>query len=146
MIGLLGPLINFVIAILNLWNQSPYLWSYLVFFTVEIFINKELKLLFKQERPSGGKNVLEIEKYEGAERYGMPSLHAQSVIYSTIYLYLVKKNMYWLFVELFISAITIYQRWNYRRHTIEQLAVGSLLGGGIAWFSYFITTYYLTNK
>jgi len=139
-IGFFGPLINFIIVITNTWNQTPYLLSYLVFFYLEIMLNRELKIQIKQERPTNGKSLFAIEKYEGAERYGMPSLHAQSVIFSTVYLYLVnQKKIYWVLIELFISALTIYQRWSYRRHTIEQLAAGSLLGAIIASISYFTT-------
>ena len=68
--------------------------------------------------------------------YGMPSAHAQSTMFSIIYLFLVNGSYFWLFIELGIYVLTIYQRWKTKMHTMEQLAVGSLIGGVFSIFAY----------
>ena len=86
------------------------------------------------------------EEYSGVQQYGMPSYHAQLSFYSIVFLYLVKKSTYVLLIELFIVAATLYQRWFYRRHTIEQLCVGMVVGGIIGYLGFFSTTqYFITN-
>ena len=69
--------------------------------------------------------------------YGMPSAHAQSVFMSLTFLYLVKESPAWLLGELFIAGLTVYQRWKYNRHTLEQLGVGALLGSLVAYVGYY---------
>ena len=73
----------------------------------------------------------------------MPSGHAQSSMFSLTYLYLVKQSPSWLLIELFIAILTLYQRWNYRRHTIQQLFVGSVVGIVFAYISFVISKRYL---
>ena len=104
-----------------------------------------LKNIIQQHRPNHGKKIMN-ENYEGVELYGMPSGHAQSVFFSLSFLYFVKGSPSWLIIELFISALTLYQRWKYRQHTSEQLFVGSIVGIGFAYFTYWITKHYLIGK
>jgi membrane-associated phospholipid phosphatase len=86
------------------------------------------------------------EPYDGSEKYGMPSGHAQSVFFSTTFLYLVKGSPSWLIIELFIVALSIYQRLKYRQHTLEQLFTGSAIGLLFAVFSFNITKQWLSGK
>jgi hypothetical protein len=142
-IGLSGPLILFIISIINLWKQK-YIYGYLLFYIVNTFINNLLKISIKEPRPNN--NTIN-EKYTEIHKYGMPSYHAQSVVFSLVYLYLVNKSVFLLLIEIFIVFITLYQRWYYRHHTIEQLAIGSLVGGINAYIGYFITKqYFVTNQ
>jgi membrane-associated phospholipid phosphatase len=147
-IGFFGPFIILCIGIISLWKQSKYLYGYLLFYVINTFINKFIKLIVREPRPKDGKNIMEFEKtlYEGIEEYGMPSGHAQSCFYSMTYLYLVKENPLWLIVELFIASLTIYQRWSYHRHTAQQLMVGSLVGIFIGWVSVTIINKYLITQ
>ena len=144
-IGFMGPLLLFLISIYNLRNQSPYLISYLVFFTANTLVNKILKNIIKQKRPDNGIKIMD-EPYDGSEKYGMPSGHAQSVFFSTTFLYLVKGSPSWLIIELFIVALSIYQRLKYRQHTFEQLFTGSAIGLLFAIFSFYITKQWLSGK
>ena len=82
-----------------------------------------------------------IEKYKNEERFGMPSGHAQSIFFSIVYLYNLKHSIPLLFSNLFIASLTLYQRWKYRRHTVEQLASGSVIGGLFAWAVYSLEKY-----
>ena len=67
--------------------------------------------------------------------YGMPSGHSSAVWFSTIFLWLVKKSPYLLILELAICFNTMYQRWSFRKHSIEQIAVG----GSIALTAFALT-------
>jgi membrane-associated phospholipid phosphatase len=147
-IGYFGPHINFIITIILLWKQNKYLYGYLIFYIISVFINILLKSLIREPRPTDGKNIMDFEKnaYEGIQEFGMPSGHAQSCFYSMTYLYLVKDAPKWVIMELFIASLTIYQRWSYHRHTIQQLMVGSIIGLFIGWFSVtFINIYLITQ-
>jgi hypothetical protein len=143
-IGFLSPLILLLISIFNLWNQKKYLISYLVFFIGNTIVNKILKIIIKQKRPDNGIKIFN-ESYTGVERYGMPSGHLQSVFFSLSFLYLVKGSPIWLIIELFIAAITFYQRWKYKQHTFEQLLIGSFIGILIAYLSFNFTKIFLST-
>jgi membrane-associated phospholipid phosphatase len=114
-----------------------------------MLLNKTLKQLIGEPRPGEAteKNVYKgYENTKGAEIYGMPSGHAQSVLFSTIYTYLVTKTESVLIGGGFISMLSLIQRYKFKRHSIKQLIVGSLLGAGVALFGYNISTFYLTCK
>jgi membrane-associated phospholipid phosphatase len=128
---------------MNLWKQK-YIYGYLLFYIINTFINNLLKNSIKQARPN---NTMTNEKYTEIHKYGMPSYHAQSVVFSLVFLYLVNKSIFLLLIEIFIVFITLYQRWYYRFHTIEQLAVGSFIGGVTAYIGYLSTKqYFVTNR
>jgi membrane-associated phospholipid phosphatase len=144
-IGFSGPFILMFISISYLWNQK-YLQGYLIFYIISSFINKILKNIIQEERPVNGKSIMN-ENYTGKHKYGMPSYHAQLSFYSLTFLYLVNKSGYLIFFELFIAALTLYQRWSYKRHTVEQLIVGMVVGVMTAYIGYYATSRYLiTNK
>jgi len=86
------------------------------------------------------------EVYGGADEYGMPSAHAQSVLYSVVYLYLAKDSIVSLITGLGVATLTIYQRWSYRRHTLAQLFVGTLCGGIVAYIANFAAIRWITEK
>jgi heme O synthase-like polyprenyltransferase len=77
--------------------------------------------------------------------YGMPSGHSASIGYSIIYLLMVNHNSIWLPMSLFIGICTFYQRWKYKRHTIEQIIVGAISGGIIGWIFYYFATQYIIH-
>ena len=134
-IGYYGPIILSANCIGQLWMNSVYWQVYLVMFIANYYINGILKLWIKQDRPTGGISI-SGESHTGADQYGMPSAHAQFAAFSTVYLYLVKHSQMWLIISVFISSLTVYQRWKYRRHTVEQLGAGVAVGVMIAWASY----------
>jgi hypothetical protein len=143
-IGWNGPLIIFIISIMNFWKQK-YIYGYLVFYIINIFINNLLKITIKENRPNNN-NIIK-EKNTDIHRYGMPSYHAQTVFFSLIFLYLVNKSIFLFIIELFIAFITLYQRWYNKYHTKEQLIIGTLIGIVNAYIGYFITKqYFVTNR
>lgn len=138
LVGFYGPLIIGLINVFALWCRKMYLISYVLFFAINSFINGILKNLIQQPRPSGQiyLNDHDIVPDSAPSKYGMPSGHAQSVGYSITYLYLVVNNPIILYISLFIGALTIYQRFKYRRHTLTQLFVGLVIGSIVAMVSY----------
>jgi membrane-associated phospholipid phosphatase len=141
-IGFMGPIILSFITIYSLWNQQKYLYPYLVFSIGNTIVNKILKNIIKQERPSNSKKIMN-ENYSGSEIYGMPSGHAQSAFFSISFLYFAIGSTNWIFIELIIAALTLYQRWKYRQHTLAQLFAGSLLGIVSAYCSIYIIKHYI---
>lgn len=139
-IGYEGPNISLAITSLALLDQKKYLVSFVLFYFVEYYLNGALKRIIKQPRPEGFLGMNDTGVYDTAtEKYGMPSGHSSAVWYSTVFLWLVKKSPNLLILELAICFNTMYQRWSFKKHSIEQLAVGMLLGGSVAWIAVFVT-------
>jgi len=140
-IGYEGPNILLAITSLALLDQKKYLGSFILFYCFQYYIIGLLKNMIKEPRPKGysDKKNEDGGNYEGIEFYGMPSGHSSDVWFCTIFLWLVKKSPYLLLIELVICFNTMYQRWSFKKHSIEQLAVGALLGGSVAWISVLIT-------
>jgi membrane-associated phospholipid phosphatase len=138
-IGYNGPIITFIIGFVYLLKRPPYLIVYLVFTFINQFIIRLLKGLIREPRPILHNKIDE-------EKYGMPSGHAEHIFYFITFTYLVNESIIILLLELFISFLTLYQRWKSKNHTIKQLIVGSLLGCIIAYFSVILTRIYLKNK
>jgi membrane-associated phospholipid phosphatase len=132
-IGFYGPWILALIAIINLRNMQYYLVGYLVFSFLNKATNSMLKKVFKQPRPSH------------IPGYGMPSAHAQSMFFSTAFLYCTKGSAELLIMELALCALTLYQRWKVKAHTPEQLAVGALIGITLGYLANFTIHKILTD-
>lgn len=148
-IGFFAPMILFTLSIILLWSHIKYLNVYFIFFIVNSLLNKVLKQFIQEPRPVKLSEQIIYKNYEnttGSSIYGMPSAHAQSVTFSTIYTYLVTKTEGVLICGGFISILSLVQRYRFKRHSIKQLIVGSLLGVGVAFIGYNVSTYYLTCK
>ena len=141
LVGFYGPLIIGLINAFALWCRKMYLIAYVLFFALNSFLNGILKNLIQQSRPSGQiyLNDHDVVPDSAPSKYGMPSGHAQSVGYSITYLYLVVNKPIVLCVSLFIGALTVYQRFKYRRHTLTQLFAGLVIGSLFAIVSYEVT-------
>jgi membrane-associated phospholipid phosphatase len=144
-IGFFGPVILLLLSFLKLVKQKPYLIGYLVCYFINDSINQIVKINIKQLRPQDGKTFIG-EPYVGADKYGMPSRHAQSMLFSTTFLFMVTGDIKILLFEFCLCALTIYQRWKYKQHTVEQLAVGAFIGTITAYFSYFLTNKYIISN
>jgi membrane-associated phospholipid phosphatase len=76
----------------------------------------------------------------------MPSGHAQSVFFSTIFIYLALKQKNILFLYIIISFIVCYQRVYYEYHTLSQVIVGSIVGSSFAYFVYYLVREKIKGK
>jgi membrane-associated phospholipid phosphatase len=142
-IGYYGPIILLIATIMLMISRTKVLTLYIVFFIINIFLNKALKLLIREPRPAGDILFSNKENTEGSEQYGMPSGHAQSVAFTAMFLYLFTKpsQTYLIMGACFIGAITLYQRYKYKRHSISQLLVGTTVGALVATLCNKIYTY-----
>jgi membrane-associated phospholipid phosphatase len=138
-IGYHGPVIFTILVSYFVWTRPKYLFAYFVFLFLNGKINGLLKSLIKQPRPTGQKySDIDSDIFTNEHIYGMPSGHAQSVGFSAMYLFMTTASFPLLLVSALIMSITLYQRFKYRRHSVEQLAVGSIVGSGFGYFAYYI--------
>jgi membrane-associated phospholipid phosphatase len=148
LLGFYGPWIQGIINVTQLITQKYYLIGYLVFAYINIFTNKWLKMHYKEPRPSNKEESElpikikdpDIFGMPNADIYGFPSGHAQQLVYSVFYLYFVKRSPLFLIAGLFLIGLTVYQRCKFKRHSIKQLAYGSLIGAFVGYIGYFITS------
>lgn len=139
-IGFYGPLIVIICIVIALYKLPKYMWVFVLGIISNGLVNKYLKSIFLEDRPLHPIPFSKYEKYSGIEKYGMPSGHSAAIGFSIIYLLVVKPNSTWLPVCIAIGILTLYQRWKYRRHTVEQIAIGFITGGLFGWIVYEVAT------
>ena len=149
-VGQNGPILTLFITSANLLSQKKYLISFLICILINHYLNRILKSTIREPRPGQPKpndsEKIMIDLVGNIDKYGMPSYHAQSVFFSTTFLYLVQKNPSMLFSELVICIITLYQRFKYKMHDVRQLAVGSFIGISFAFLCFTLTNQYLSKQ
>jgi len=146
-LGYMGPnillaLILFTFASQNLTSPYPYIyvvaWQILSHLTNVIMKNN-----IRAPRPDSDKdpqfanlkptleNYLSIHKH-----YGMPSGHAQATVSELTFIALYFKKPLLTSIALLQTTLTLYQRYKTRRHSIKQLAAGSVVGmlAGLAFY------------
>ena len=139
----LGYFSEFIMVIFVCWiihTNSKNLLFYIIGINISWIINRLLKPLIKDKRPSDPIKFLNSEHFvKNNTTYGMPSGHSQNVFFSLAYLYLTTKQLYpWTFVGLIIGILTIFERWYFHNHTIHQLIVGAILGSVLAYLIIFV--------
>ena len=135
----------------KIYKRLPFVIMYILGAVTIIPVNHSLKSWFQDPRPAqpipfelfswNTENPkFDTTMYTGAEQFGFPSGHAYLAFYAISFLYFVTKKIdnIWL-ISLTIGMITLYQRYKYRRHTIEQLAVGTILGIATGWLVWAFT-------
>jgi len=118
--------ILFADFIINSSNLSQLL-VFSSFVAINQGSNGMLKQLCKQPRPANQINIVHHDSLTNP-KLGMPSGHAQSVMFALTFLYLYTKNPLVLTVGAIMTLLTLIQRIIYRKHTPLQVAVGSMLG------------------
>lgn len=144
--GSYGPNILILLSMYLLWEHNNLFFYYIIGIVFDLILNIILKGIIQQPRPSFNskefnlalKNNKRFLYKDGLpyELFGMPSGHASSAIFSTVFIYLALRKTKWLYVYLFISTIIISQRVIYQAHTISQVIVGSFVGALTAYFIY----------
>ena len=139
-IGFFG---NYLLLIITLFllHKKKTLWVYYIIgYFMNMCLNFFLKGCFKHARPD--ENISIFKASEAQERhlhkYGMPSGHAQSVFFSTTFIFLSRENNYIKLLYLLIAFNTCRQRVAYKNHTILQIVVGAIVG---SFFSMIIYVY-----
>jgi membrane-associated phospholipid phosphatase len=141
-LGYRGPILLFFITILVLQKQALFLYIYLFSFFVNDLLNKVLKIWIQEKRPYGYDHNYNMEKpFIGHDKYGMPSGHSQSVSFSLFFTWIVTGSKTLFLGEFILCLMTLYQRWNQKKHTIQQLIVGFLVGSLFAFSVYYMAEY-----
>lgn len=132
-----------VISLFLLWNNNSLLYYYVIGVSLNELINILLKIVIKQDRPKNDKSNDDKFKDDknkllssNIQRYGMPSGHAQSVSFSTMFIYLSLHNIYLTSIFIIISFIAIFQRVYLNFHTLKQVIVGMLVGSFLSYLFY----------
>ena len=139
-IGYFGPM-TLLLLILFMFSTTAqpyniYLYIYVIAWQVfNHFSNIVIKNTLKQPRPDSGENkdfkllTPTMYNYFSIHRkFGMPSGHAQQVFSELTFITLYFRNPIITTFSILQSCITFWQRYSTRRHSIKQLAVGSLIG------------------
>ena len=154
--GKSGPLVLFVYSLYLLWNKSNLLYYYICGFFLSAILNIVLKGLIKEPRPSEDPKLFNIALKHSIrfkfingyphDTFGMPSGHAQSAFFSTVFIYLALKDIKISILYLIISLLTMYQRVLFNSHTVLQVLAGALVGILFAGFIYFMARQKITGK
>ena len=155
-VGGYGPLILFFITVKLLWNTSNLLAYYIYGFFLDMILNTVLKAIFKQPRPLEDPELFKLAlknenrfKFKDGFPYdifGMPSGHAESIFYSSIFIYLSLKNIKILIGYILFSLLVLYHRIYFNHHTFIQILLGSIVGITFACLMYYMATQNIMGK
>ena len=152
-IGYYGPqnLTSLIIATFFYKNMvNPIIYIFLIIWKmVNHLINISIKNTLQLPRPDSNKeefsklkptfkNFLSIHK-----EFGMPSGHAQDVWWQLTFIVIYFKNNFIKTAAVLQAIITLWQRYNDKRHSLCQLFVGSLIGIAVGVMYYRILTTYI---
>jgi diacylglycerol kinase (ATP) len=145
-IGAYGPIILIINSWYFLWDNNNLFFYYTVGVFVNAVINLILKGIIQEPRPIFDSKIIKLASTHTKHQfystgvpfdiYGMPSGHAQSSFFSLIFIYLSLKKLNIVYVYLFVTLITIYQRIDSNYHSMIQIIVGGLIGAGFGYFVY----------
>jgi len=154
--GKSGPLILFIYSVYLLWNKSNLLYYYISGFFLNAIFSLILKGIIKEPRPSEDPKLFNIAlkhsirfKFVNGYPYdifGMPSGHAQSALFSTIFIYLALKNNKISILYLLVALLTMYQRVLFNRHTVLQVFAGAVVGIIFGSFIYYMAQQKIIGK
>ena len=146
--GAYGPVILYFLSIYLLWNHHNLFFYYNVGIFVNSILNLILKGLIQEPRPSEDPKTFRLALSHGKrflfkdgiphDIFGMPSGHAQSAFFSTLFIYLSFRKTNLVYIYLFISMLIMAQRVAYKYHTVLQVLIGAIIGAGFGYFVYFL--------
>jgi membrane-associated phospholipid phosphatase len=144
--GYQGPNILFVFIIISLYYYkhltNPYIYlSVLIWQLLSHLLNVVIKNTLRLPRPDSSTDAADAAEFEKIKNsvtwknyiiihrnFGMPSGHAQAVVSELTFLALYFQKPWLTLAASCQAALTIYQRYKTRRHSLNQLILGSLLG------------------
>jgi len=148
-VGVNGPLILFISSVYLLFNKRNLLFYYVVGFFINIILNIALKGIIKHPRPLDNEKLFNLAITHNNKDifrnglpfdiFGMPSGHAQNVLFSTVYIYLALKKINVLLFYLVFAFITMFQRIYNNYHSINQIIVGDIIGALFAIFIFYLS-------
>ena len=125
----------------RLFYRKPYLFVFWACLALNVQLVRTLKEWIKEPRP----NANFRERFIVYEKYGMPSGHAQLYTYAMTYYLFTQKiaSIHEIAVIMFFYCITVLERYINNKHSIRQLVVGTIIGAGTGYASYYLVNYYL---
>lgn len=130
-IGYFGAYIILTLLVIKIYNSHKYINTiYIIIFVMACITeisNHALKKVFKQPRPAGIDYINTWDTFKPGS-YGMPSGHMQNTTTGGSFLFLFTKNTALRTYILLQTFITGYQRWYYKKHTIQQILAGATIG------------------
>jgi membrane-associated phospholipid phosphatase len=154
--GKMAPLFLFVNSLYLLWHKDNLFYYYLYGVFLNSILNLVLKGIIKEPRPTEDPKLFNIAlkhsiRFKFVDGYphdifGMPSGHAQSTFFSTIFIYLALKDIKITIGYLIISLFTIYQRVLFKNHTVIQVIAGAIVGILFGGFIYYLARQKITGK
>jgi membrane-associated phospholipid phosphatase len=149
-IGLYAPLILFFLSLFLLRNMTTYLQFFVSGFILNNILNIILKLAIKEPRPTKDQKAIEIGVVNGArigfDKFGMPSGHAQNCGYCILFITMTLNEPFITCLYSLISLISLFQRYLYNNHSILQLVIGFIVGGGFGYLTYIIGNKYIIGN
>lgn len=152
-VGKYGPGLIFFIAIYLLYSKQILLITYIIGYVLNLILNFGLKGIFRMPRPNENMKkfdaAIRLNKHIELNRFGMPSGHAQTMIYSLVFISFallstknkekgLNMNQNWIALMIVLSILTLAQRVHFNMHSLEQILVGSIIGAliGYGFFYY----------
>ena len=155
-LGQYGPIILIIISWYLLWNHENLFFYYTFGIFASALINTILKGIIQQPRPMFDNKKIKLAKnhtktyfYQNGipfDVYGMPSGHAQMSFFTTIFIYLSFNKSNILYSYLLFSLMICGQRVKFDYHSIQQVAVGSIVGSLLGYVLYNIAREKIKNK
>ena len=146
--GSYGPLILLFLSMFLLWNNHNLFFYYTVGIFVNTILNIILKAIIQQPRPTEDLKKFNLALTHGKRFlfkdgvpfniFGMPSGHAQSAFFSTVFIYLSLRQENLLYFYTLFSLLIISQRVIFNYHTILQVIAGAIVGATFAYFVYYL--------
>jgi len=137
-------LILFALAYNHVTN--PFLYAAVIAWQLlNQVVNITIKNSVKAPRPDSQpaefakiKNSVSLKNYFVVhENFGMPSGHAQAVVSELVFIMLYFNTPILTAIAALQAGLTLWQRYETRRHTIAQLVAGSVVGiiSGVAFYT-----------
>ena len=149
-IGLLAPVILFVLTVFLLRNMYNYLQFFVIGFILNNIFNIILKIAIKEPRPNDEQKKIEIGIVNGAyisfDKFGMPSGHAQNCGFCLSFITLVLNDLFITTLYASISIISLFQRYFHKMHSILQLATGLFVGILLGYLTYLFGNQYIMGN
>jgi membrane-associated phospholipid phosphatase len=145
-LGGYGPILLVFLSWYVLFNHKNLLFYFNIGLFANTILNLILKGIIQEPRPMFDSKKIKLMASHAKDYffqngipfdfYGMPSGHAQTSFYITIFIYLSLKHTNLLYLCIFFSLLICYQRVKYNYHSISQVLVGSVIGAVFAYLVY----------
>lgn len=147
-LGGYSPIVLIFLTIYLLLSKKKLIFYYIIGIFFNTILNIILKGILQEPRPIYENKKVYLALTHGNmlfnqnglifDVFGMPSGHAQSAFFSTVFIYLTLQKNNITSIFLFFSILTCIQRVSSNYHSINQVIIGSLIGSLFAFFIYYI--------